>query len=356
MDISSLLGKELTWGRHKLAALFVILVALPAAFAYTTFAFQHVLPTDAPIAIAPQTAAVTPDDISIAKAAVTFFSDPQAYGTEEAAMRALSRERVYAVITVPSNLTDGSLGAAHFEVYVSGSIVPYQQPAQALTSIVSYTLEDTLARDITASRQVVGTNYSLSSYLIPTFMLTLVSLVALVYLPYTFDQEAAVIDRLRVETSLHAVVASKLAFFGGLLVVPLAVFEVTSAQVGVDLHVFTLGTALVTLLTFLLLGLVAATLMLLLGLGTWGRIANLLVMLFVLTFSGAAYPVGFFSPARRWFVRHVPTHYSAVMSRGFVLRDDPVGLYSEWLLGLVACVVVAALALAGAVEYYERRA
>jgi ABC-2 type transport system permease protein len=356
MDVTSLLGKELTWGRHKFVALLVILVVLPAIFAYSTFAFQHVLPTDAPVGVTPQEASVTEDDLNIATAALTFFSDPQTYDSEDAAMRALSRERVYAVITVPPDLTDESLGTAHFDVYVSGSIVPYQQPAQALTSIVSYTLDDQLPREVTASRTVVGTDYNLSEYMIPMFLLALVSLVALVYLPYTFDQEAAVIDRLRVETSLYAVVASKLAFFAALLVVPLAVFDVTSALAGTDLHVLSLGTALVTLLTFLLLGLVATTLMLLLGLGTWGRIANLLVMLFVLTFSGLAYPVGFFSPARRWFVRQVPTHYSAVTARGFVLRDDPIGLYSDWLLGLAACVVVAAVLFAGTVELYERRA
>jgi len=38
------------------------------------------------------------------------------------------------------------------------------------------------------------------------------------------------------------------------------------------------------------------------------------------------------------------------------LRDDPIGLYADWLLGLAAAVVVAALAFAGAVELYERRA
>lgn len=356
MDVSSLFGKELAWGRHKLVALLVLLVVLPAVFAYTTFAFQHVLPTDAPVAVAPQTAGVTSDDLSIATAAITFFSDPQTYATEEAAMRALGREQVYAVVSVPANLTDETLGAAQFEVYVSGSIVPYQQPAQALTSIVSYTLDSTLPREVSASRHVVGTKYALSTYLIPTFLVTLVSLVALVYLPYTFDQEAAVLDRLRVESSLYAVVASKLAFFAVLLVVPLAVFEVTTTQMGLNLHVLDVGTVVVTLLTFLLLGLVAATVMLVLGFGTWGRIANLLVLLFVLLFSGLAYPVGFFSPARRWLVRHVPTHYSAVTTRGFVLRGDPVELYADWLLGLAAAVVVAALVFASAVELYERRA
>lgn len=356
MDVSSLLGKELTWGRHKFVALLVVLVLLPAVFSYTTFAFQHVLPTDAPVAVAPQDDAVTDDDLDIATASVTLFSDPQTYDSEAAAMHALDRERVYAVITVPPDLTDESRGTAHFDVYVSGSVVPYLQPAQALSGIVAYTLDDTLPRDVTASRHVVGTEHSLSSYLIPAFLLTLVSLVALVYLPYTFDQEAAVLDRLRVETSLYAVVASKLGFFAALLFVPLVVFDVTSAHAGADLDVLSVGTVVVTLLTFLLLGLVAATLMLLLGFGTWGRLANLLVMLFVLTFSGVAYPVGFFSPARRWLVRHVPTHYSAVTARGFVLRGDPVGLYADWLLGLAGWVAAAALAFAGAVELYERRA
>ncbi|WP_232701833.1 ABC transporter permease [Halobacterium wangiae] len=356
MDLSSLLGKELTWGRHKLLALVAILVVLPAVFAYATFGFQHVLPTDAPIAIAPQTAAVTDDDMNIATAAVTVFSDPQPFATEASAMHALGREQVYAVVTVPPNLTDGSLGPAQFDVYVDGSVVPYLTPAQAIENIVAYGLDGTLPRDVEVTRQVVGTEYSLSSYLVPTFVLTLVALVALAYLPYTFDSEAAVLDRLRVETSLHAVVASKLAFFAVLLVVPLVVFDLMSVYMDAGVQVLGVGTIVVTVLTFLLLGLVAATVMLLVGFGAWGRIANLLVLLFVLGFSGLAYPVGFFSPARRWLVRHVPTHYAAISTRGFVLRDDPVELYADWLLGLVGAVLVAALAFAAAVELYERRA
>jgi len=356
MDLSSLLGKELTWGRHKILALTAILVVLPAVFAYATFGFQHVLPTDAPIAIAPQSAAVTQDDMNIATAAVTVFSDPQTYATEAKAMQALSREQVYAVVTVPPNLTDGSLGTAQFDVYVDGSVVPYHTPAQAIENIIEFGLGETLPRDVVVDREVVGTEYSLSSYLVPTFIVTLVALVALAYLPYTFDSEAAVLDRLRVETSLYAVVASKLAFFAALLLVPLAVFDLVGAYMEAGVNVVGVGTAIVAVLTFLFLGLVAATVLLLVGFGAWGRIANLLVLLFVLGFSGLAYPVGFFSPARRWLVRHVPTHYAAITTRGFVLRDDPIWLYADWLLGLAGAVVVAALAFAGAVELYERRA
>lgn len=356
MDLSSLLGKELRWGRHKLLALFTILVVLPAVFVYATSAFQHVLPTDAPIALAPQTANVTQDDLNIAKASVTYFSDPETYDSQAAAMHALGREQVYAVVTVPPNLTAGSLGAAEFDIYASGSVVPYHEPTRALNGIVSYSLDSTLPRDVTATSHFVGAERSLASYLIPTFLISLIAIVALVYLPYTFDNEAAVIDRLRVESSLYAVFGSKLLFFAGLLFVPLAVFDVTTAYFGTGLNVLSVGTTIVTMLTFLVLGLVAATLMLLLGFGTWGRIANLLVLFFVLTFSGLVYPVGFFSPARRWIVRHVPTHYSAISTRGFVLRGDSIGTYSDWLLGLAGAVVVAAVVFAGAVELYERRA
>ncbi|MFB6071519.1 MAG: ABC transporter permease [Halobacterium sp.] len=356
MDVSSLLGKELTWGRHRLLALAAILVALPAVFAYATFGFQHVLPTDAPVAIAPQTAAVTGDDLRITRASIAIFSDPEIYRSKAAAMRALGREQVYAVVTVPPHLTNESLGTAEFTVFVEGSVVPYHKPSQALQSIVSYALDGALPRNAVATREFVGTKHSLSSYLVPTFVLTLVALVALAYLPYTFDQEAAVLDRLRVETSLHAVVASKLAFFAGLLFVPLAVFDLTGAYVGSNVSVLGPGTFLVAVLTFLLLGLVGMTVMLVVGFGAWGRIANLVVLLFVLGFSGIAYPVGFFSPARRWLVRRVPTHYAAIATRGFVLRGDPIRLYADWLLGLAGAVAVAAVVFAGAVELYERRA
>jgi len=355
MDVPSLLGKELTWGRHKLLALASILVVLPAAFAFATFGFQSVLPTDAPVAIAPQTAAVAGDDLSIARAAITIFSDPQTFDSQASAMRALNREQVYAVVSVPADLANESLGTAEFTVYVEGSVVPYHKPSQGLTSIVSYSLDSTLPRGAVANREFVGEQYRLSTYLVPTFVLTLVSLVALAYLPYTFDNEAEVLDRLRVESSLYAVVASKLAFFSVLMLVPLLTFDAASAISGANVTVLGPGTLLVTVLLFLLLGLVGATVMFLLGFGAWARIANLAVMLFVLGFSGVAYPVGFFSPARRWLVRHVPTHYAAIATRGFVLRDDPIALYADWLAGLVGAIAVAALAFVGSVKLYERR-
>lgn len=356
MDVPSLLGKELRWGRHKLLALAAIFLVLPAVFAYVTVGFQHVLPTDAPVAVAPQTAAVTSDDLRVARAAVTVFSDPVLYESRATAMDALGREQVYAVVAVPPALTDAARGAAEFTVYIDGSVVPYHEPSRGVTALLRTALDEAIPRDVAVTREFVGTEHSLSAYLVPAFLLALTAIVALGYLPHTLESEAAVLDRLRVETSLHAVVASKLAFFAGLLVLPLAAFDATTAALGGSVSVLGPGTLLVVVLTFLLLGLVAATIQLLVGFGVWGRIANLLVLLFVLGFSGLAYPVGFFSPARRWLVRQVPTHYAAITTRGFVLRGEPVGAYTGWLAGLAGAVAVAALAFAGAAELYERRA
>lgn len=362
-DLSSLLGKELRWGRHEILALLALFVALPAVFAYATTGFEHVLPTDAPVAVAPAGPAATDTDLRVARAAVTVFGDPELYGSRAAAMDALARERVYAVVAVPAGLTDGAAaGAAEFTMYVDGSVVPYHQPSRAITTLLESGLGELAPRDVSVTREVVGGQHALSAYLVPTFLVTLVAVVALGYFPHALADEAAVLDRLRVETSLRAVVASKLAFFAGLLVVPLVVFDVATTALGgssssaAAISVLGPGTLLVVVLTFLLLGLVAATVQLLVGFGAWGRVANLVVLLGVLAFSGLAYPVGFFSPARRWLVRQVPIHYATVATRGFVLRDQPVGAYADWLLGLAGAVAVAALAFAVAAELYERRA
>lgn len=356
MDVPSLLGKELRWGRHKLLALAAVFVVLPAVFAYVTGGFQHVLPTDAPIAVAPRTAAVTGDDLRVARAAVTVFSDPVIYQSRADALTALGREQVYAVVSVPPALADSARGAAAFTVYIDGSVVPYHEPSRAIVRLLQSGLGTAIPRDVTVSRKFVGTQYSLSTYLVPSFVVSLTAIVALGYLPQTFEAEAAVLDRLRVETSLYAVVASKLLFFAALLVVPLVVFDAVTAVTGGSVSVLGVATLAVVVVTFLLLGLVAVAIQLLAGFGVWGRILNLLVLLFVLGFSGVVYPVGFFSPARRWVVRQVPTHYAVVTIRGLVLRGQPISAYADWLGGLVAAVGVAALVAGGTIELYERRA
>lgn len=353
MRLPSLLRKELAWGRRKFLALFFLFVALPAVFAYGTLAFENVLPTDTPVALVAQNGSVTGDDVAVARAAVTFFSDPVVYESRAAAFEALARERVYGVVTVPPGVTDDST-AATFHVYIDGSVVPYRQPSSAIVEVMNTYLEDAFPANISVERHVVGPENSLSEYLIPTFELALVMLIALAYLPYTLASEEGVFERLRVESSLEAVVAWKLAFFSALVLVPVVVFVLATANFGYGISVASVGAVAFYLLTFVCLAAVSMAITLATRFATWGRLCNVLLFFFLLTFSGLFYPAGFFSPVRRWIVRHLPTHYAMVAVRGYVLRGAPLDRYADWFVALCGVTLLALGLLKLSIVHYER--
>lgn len=353
MKLLSFLRKELAWGRRKLVPLFILFVLLPGAFAYGSLAFQTVLPTDAPVAVVPQDGAVGDDDVTITKGAVTTFSEPRTYDSRDRAFDALEREQVYAVVTVPNGITDPS-GTATFEVYVSGSIVPYHEASKAVVGVMNYYLQHSLPVSVEVERTIVGTQRTLSAYLIPTFLMVLVMVLALAYLPYNLATEQVVLDRLRVEASLDAVIAGKLAFFGTLLCVPIAVFQTMSTEFGYGLAAVAPGALIVYLLTFVHLGAIGVAITLATRFSTFGRLLNLLVLFFLLGFSGLLYPAGFFSPLRRELIRLLPTHYAIVAARGFVLRGAAAGAYADWLVGLVGVTLLSLGVMKLAVVRYER--
>jgi len=354
MDLLVLLEKELRWGRREFFGLVVLLVVVPGMMAYGTVVFETVLPTDTPVGIVAQTDDVTDDDIAITRAAITFFSEPATYDSRAAAFRALDRERVYAVVAVPANVTGA--GEHTFDLFVHGSVVPYHQPSELITNVMNVYLQDATDSHVTVERHIVGSERSLAEYLVPTFMLALTYLLALAYFPYHLIEERGVVDRLRVDSSLMAVVASKLVFFAVLLALPVLVFAGAGAALGYDLSAASPGTALVLVVTFLVLAAFAAAVTFVTRFTAWGRLVNLLVLLFLFVFSGLLYPVGFFSTARRELVRLVPIHYSVVMTRGFVLREAPLVAYADWLVGLLGLVAVALLVVGLSVAHYERGA
>jgi len=353
MALWPLVTKELTWSRRRLVPLFLLVVVLPASFAYVTTGFDNVLPTDTPVAVVAQSEAVTEDDIDIGRAALTFFSDPRTYEDNASAFAALRREQVYAVVTVPPGVTNQST-ASTFHVYVHGSMVPYHQPSEAVVSVLRYQLRSVLSGSVTIERHLVGRSHSLSAYLIPSFVMVLVMLLALGYLPYTLAADQPVIDRLRVDASLEAVLGAKLLYYAAILAIPLAVFQLASTLLGYDVTL-TIGTLVVSVLTFLTLGAVGCAITLLTRFSTWGRLANILLLLALFLFSGLLYPAGFFSPVRRTIVRLLPTHYATILLRSSFLRDTPTFAPTDWYLGLAALTLVALVALVGSIRVYERR-
>lgn len=346
--------KEFDWSRRQVVPLVLLLVVLPSTFAYVTTGFDDVLPVDTPVAVVAQSDGVTEDDIAVGRAALAFFSDPRTYDSTGAAFRALRHEQVYAVVTIPMGVTNQST-ASTVHVYVHGSMVPYHQPSEAVVSVLRGQLRSVLSGSISIERHLVGTRHSLSAYLIPAFLMVLVMLLALGYLPYTLAVDQPVLDRIRVEASLEAIIGAKLLYYTALLAVPLTVFQLSSTVLGYDLTI-TPGTVVVTGLTFLTLGAIGCSITLLTRFSTWGRLANVLLLLGLFLFSGLLYPAGFFSPVRRSIVRLMPTHYATVLLRGSLLRDVDWFSPTAWYLGLVALTILALLALKAAIVVYERRA
>lgn len=353
MTFASFLRKELFWSRRRAVALLLLFVVLPGAFAYSTVAFNTVLPTDTPVAVVPQSEAVGQADIGMTQIGLAQFTDPTVYETQAAARSALSRERVYAIVTVPPNLTE-STARKTFHVYVDGSVVPYQQPSKLVVSVMRFVLRERLDAGVDIQRHILGQKHTLSEYLVPTLSLALVMLLALAYVPHNLAGERAALERLRVEASLESMLGAKLAFFAALLVAPVLVFTLATAVYGYRVAAAAPGAVAVYALTFLFLAAFASAVTLLTRFSAWGRLLNVVVLFFLLTFSGLVYPAGFFSPDRRELVRLLPTHYAAVAARGFTLRDAGLGTYDTWLLGLAALVVAALGLLKLAVVHYER--
>lgn len=349
----TVLRKELLWSRRRLLSLLFVLILLPGAFAYSSVFFQHVLPRDAPVAVVADPGA-TDDDRAVVESTMDLFSDPEPYDSRESARRALERERVYAVVSVPPGVADPNTTRANVTVTTDGDMVPYREPSQALVGILQVTLDRNLEADVEVRREPLGEERKLSAYLLPTFLMMLVMTFAFAYLPHVLAREEAVLDRIRVESSLDAAVGGKVAFFALLLAVPVGVFGGAGAYLGYGVRVLAPGALAAYLLTFLALGSVAAAVTFLTRFSTAGRLLNVLLLFFVFGFSGLVYPAGFFSPVRRQIIRRVPTHYAMVVARGSALKGHGVEQYAEWLAGLAGFALAGLVVLKLALLHYER--
>ncbi|MFB6205775.1 MAG: ABC transporter permease [Haloglomus sp.] len=355
MSLRTILRKELLWSRHRVLALLFVLVLLPGAFAGASVFFQHVLPKDAPVAV------VAGEDVSKAEydvvaASLRLFSKPIRYESEAAAMRDLQRETVYAVVPVPPDLGEPTVERVNMTITIDGDMTPYREPSAGLVNVVASTMNRQLEKRVVVERALNGEERKLSSYLLPTFLLIIVFTFAFAYLPYTLAREEAVLDRLRVETSLDAVVAGKLVFFTALLAVPLAVFHGIGLALGYGVDLLAPGALLAYGLTFLACGAIATAVTFASDFDTTGRLFNVLVLFGFLGFTGLVYPVGFFSPLRRDIVRRVPTHYAMLVIRGTTLRNLPAADFATWLAGLALFALTMLVPLKLAMVAYERGA
>jgi ABC-2 type transport system permease protein len=354
MTLRSLLRKEALRARRNVGTLLLLLVVLPGAMGVTTVVFQEVIPRDAPVAVVPENEAVTEDEIAIVRGGVTLFADPITYSSHEEAMTALRREAVYCVIRVPPGIMEEDRPDATFVLYVDEAIVPYEEPSQMVTALLDARLDSALPADVSVERVEVGPDRTLPEYLLPVGMMVLVLLVAFVYVPAALVREARVLDRLRVESSLEAVIGTKLCFLTAVLIVPLSVFAAVARWLGYGIEPLAPAAIGVYLLTFVYAASLSSAVTVLSKFRDVGRFVNVAVLFGVLAVSNLAYPAGFFSPIRRSLARHSPFHHSMIVARSLLMKDVELALFADWLAALAGFAVLAVGVLAASTSVYRR--
>jgi ABC-2 type transport system permease protein len=355
MSMRSLLYKELRWLRRNIGTVILVLVVLPAIVAAGTVAFQQVIPRDTPVALVPQDDTVTDDELSAMRGVTTFFADPHTYepGEREAAIRDLTREEVYAVFVVPPGLLNESADVT-VEMIVEEEMVPYEQPSLAIASILRFQAGQILPADVGVERTAIGEDRTLSEFLVSIGAMLVTMLFAFAYVPYVVADEQQVFRRIRVESSLWHLLASKFAVLIPLLLIPILTFQGIATYLNFSVDLIAPGTIAVTLLTFVYLTAISLGIMFLTRFETVGRMLNVTLMFGSLAFSNLVYPAGFFSPLRREIAKSSPLHYSMVVQRGISLKGNDLGLYTDYLLWLGGFTLLCLLFLAGSVVYYDR--
>ncbi|MFC6975349.1 ABC transporter permease [Halomicroarcula sp. GCM10025709] len=355
MALRSLLYKEVRWLRHNLSTVVLVLIVLPSIVALGTVAFQQVIPRDTPVALVPADEDVTDDEMTAMRGVTTVFSEPHSYAADERdrAMRALTREEVYAVFVVPQGVLDRNAQVT-VEMYVEEEMVPYEQPSLAIASILRGRASSVFPADVGVERIAVGQDRTLSEYLVSVGAMLVTLLFAFAYVPYVLADEQRVFRRIRVESSLWELLAGKFLVLTPLLLVPLLAFQGVAAYLDFSVALLSPGAVAVTLLTFGYCTAVSLSVMFLTRFRTVGRMANVAILFGGLAFSNLVYPAGFFSPLRREIAKANPLHYSMVVQRGVSLKGQSAALYADYLLALCGVTVLAFVLLAGTVAYYDR--
>ncbi|QSG09652.1 ABC transporter permease [Halapricum desulfuricans] len=352
MNIPTFLRKELTWSRHRLLTIAILFLVVPGVFAAGTVFFEHTLPENAPVAVVPASDNVSQNSLDIARAGVTFTSDPRIVNSFETASRQLQREQVYAIIEVPPNI--GAPNAtATIDVYIDGRITIFRLPSRAIVSGLSTSLDQVVAGEVDTDRHVIGQKASLSEYMLPTFLMLVVMLAAFVYLPTLLAREAHVLDRLRTKSSIQSVVAAKLLFVSVLIVVSIGVMYLVGVLLGYSLEPLSLIAVGVYLLTFLTLASLASAVSFVTRFSTAGRVSSVAIFLALIPLSNLAYPAGFFSPLSKTIARLNPLHYSMIIARTALLKESRVAVFADWLGVLLAITLACIGILTLSIRYYE---
>ncbi len=364
MLLIPLLKKEIHWSKRNFLVLGFLLILVPATFAWSTIAFQETVPEDIPVAVVAEDDNVTADDLNRVKSALVLNSKPtvvnvdgkSAEENKKKAVDMLRREEVYAVIEVPGNVGESPEAEANFTLTIDRTIAPINEAAPFIVELVEGET-DRVEGSVSAEVQRINeenTEKGLGEYLYPAYMMALLIFFAFTYFPYELRRDANVLDRLRVETTVERVVASKLLYIGVLMSLPLVVFHVIGWNFGYAVDTTSPVALGVLLVTFLGMSALSATVMVLSRFSGVGQFVNLLAMLGALTASAVAFPRGSLSSVRPLVAQFLPIHYAGVTVRSLMLKNVSAGQYTDMILVTVGMLALGAIALKGSIVYYRR--
>lgn len=365
-----LVRKEWYWSKRNAVIVAFLLVLVPVALGASTASLQETVPEEIPVAVVPQSENVSENSLSRAESGLSIFTSPERINDQgspaanrERAIERLEREEVYLVAEIPPGLLDP--GSVEINLVFDGATAPLHQADSEIKAIardefnsareVDPDIED---GNVTVTSEIHGEEKGLGEFLFPAYMLGLLLFLAFTYVPYTLRRDASVLDRVRLDSSLGSLVASKLLFLTGAMLVPLLSFHATGLALGYDVGTLSpvslVVSTLVLLVTFLATAAIAASIMLLTRFSDAGQSLNLLVLLGFVAVSTVAFPRGAVSSTRADFAQFLPTHHAAVTVRSLLLRDVSVGPYLGRVGTVVAMLAVAVILLVGSLNYYRR--
>ncbi len=354
MSLRTLLRTELHWSRRHLLVLVFLLLFVPLAVGGASLVFQDVVPEHIPVAVVEGDEEVSDTELELVMRSVDPWTDAEVVESREEAERMLERETIYGIVVVPPDYLEPETNAT-FTLVTDGSIAPFQSPSELIQDLITFELQAAgFSENLTVEQEVSGEERGFEEYLYPGFMMGLLLFIAFTYVPYSLRREEPVLDRLRVESSLESLVATKLTFLTGLMLVPLIVFHAVAWYYGYGVDTGDPWGIAVLLGTFLLASTVSLTIVVLTRFSRTGQLLNLVVLFGVLVLSGLVFPRGFFSPLRSTLLELTPTYYAGVIVRSRMLKDSDIALFTDWLIGLALLQLLAVAALLGAITYYRR--
>jgi ABC-2 type transport system permease protein len=353
MGLRAFLEKEWYQLRRNIAVVLVILILLPGAAALGTSAYQQTVPEDVPVGIAPANDEVTEKELQRVQIGASLYATPHRYETPAEAVTALEREEVYLVFVIPHGLFEEGESVTVTQVS-DQRLAQFRDPANYTESVVAWRLDRELPSDVSVEHERIGTQYTLSEFLVPSALMIIVVIYSFFYLPLELYREREIFDRIELCSRIESAITAKILFHALLLIVPLTVFQLVGIGLEYRIRHFSPSTMGIIGLSFVYMTALSGAIMFWSRLQRAGLFLNMGVMAGIFALSSFVFPVGFFSSVRKATALHLPTYHSMVIVRSTMLKEASLGTFADRIGWLVVTTVLLVFLLRWGINHYRR--